>query len=300
MKIKKTILIMGLAAILSSCGNTNQNNNEEPIEQNNKVQVVLLLGQSNMEGHTYSQYLVKTMGEEKAKEYATGYSKTKICYRNSINFNDSNGQFVDVKLGQGTNTERFGPEIGIAETLNDVEFNDQVMLVKFAQGATSLYNHWMSKSSGRNGMLYDALLEYFSFCMENLENEGYYPELKAICWMQGEDDSSSNEYSRYEKLEENFIKDLREDLAYYASPNGIHFIDAGISDCTAWTHYQEINDAKFQNSLKNEQNHYFSTIENKLKYNLEPVGAPDIYHYDSSSMIKLGNLFGEKLLEILE
>ena len=45
---------------------------------------------------------------------------------------------------------------------------------------------------------------------------------------------------------------------------------------------------------------YFSTIENGLKYNLEPVGAPDIYHYDSDSMIKLGNLFGERLLTILK
>ena len=46
--------------------------------------------------------------ETKAKEYATGYNDIQIAYRCSINFNDSNGQFVDVKLGQGTNNERFG------------------------------------------------------------------------------------------------------------------------------------------------------------------------------------------------
>ena len=297
--MKKRILsLMILSSLLISCNET-----KEPIidtEQDNKVQVVLMLGQSNMEGHTHSQYLIKTKGETKAKEYAIGFSDIQIAYRCSINFNDSNGEFVDVKLGQGTNIERFGPEIGIAETLHGNKFDGKVMLVKFAQGATSLYNQWMSPSSGRSGQLYSAMLEYFSMCMDNLENLGYYPELKAICWMQGEDDSSSSEYYKYETLEENFINDLRNDLAYYSSSEGIYFIDAGISDCSAWTHHQEVNQAKLNNSNKSDLNIYFSTIENGLKYNLEPVGAPDIYHYDSDSMIKLGNLFGERLLTILK
>ncbi|MCI7632978.1 MAG: hypothetical protein MSS80_02925, partial [Mollicutes bacterium] len=110
--MKKRILsLMILSGLLISC-----NESKEDIidtEQDNKVQVVLMLGQSNMEGHTHSQYLIKTKGETKAKEYATGYNDIQIAYRCSINFNDSNGQFVDVKLGQGTNNERFGPEIGI-------------------------------------------------------------------------------------------------------------------------------------------------------------------------------------------
>lgn len=296
---KKIFAFMILPSLLMSCGSANSNgSNDDP--QDNKVQVVLMLGQSNMEGHTHSQYLLNTKGEDKFKEYGKGYEDIKISYRCSINFNDSNGQFVDVKLGQGTNIERFGPEIGIAETLHGKDFENKVMLVKFAQGATSLYNHWMSPTSGRSGQLYTSCLEYFTMCMENLESQGYYPEIKAICWMQGEDDSSSSEYHKYETLEENFINDLRQDLAYYSTSEGIFFIDAGISDCVAWTHHIEVNKAKLNNSKKSDLNMYFSTIENGLKYNLEPVGSPDIYHYDSDSMIKLGNLFGEMLLTILK
>lgn len=298
--MKKIFLIyMMLPVFLTGCANKENNSNEDPV-QDNKVQVVVMMGQSNMEGHTYSQYLIKTKGEEKAKEYATGYSNIKISYRCSMTFNDSNYEFVDVKLGQGTNTERFGPEIGIAETLTNYNFENNVVLIKFAQGATSLYNQWLSPSSGRSGSLYEAGIEYINTCMEKLEDQGYYPEIKAICWMQGEDDSSSNEYYRYETLEENFINDLRNNLSYYSSSKGIYFIDAGISDCPAWTHHEEVNAAKVKNSEKSELNLYFSTIENGLQYNKEPVGAPDIYHYDSDSMIKLGNLFGEKLLTILE
>ena len=46
----------------------------------NMAQVILMFGQSNMEGHTYSQYLLNTMGEEKAKEYVNGYEDVLISY----------------------------------------------------------------------------------------------------------------------------------------------------------------------------------------------------------------------------
>ena len=74
--MKKRILsLMILSSLLMSCNET-----KEPIinsEQDNKVQVVLMLGQSNMEGHTHSQYLIKTKGETKAKEYIS--IRCKVC-----------------------------------------------------------------------------------------------------------------------------------------------------------------------------------------------------------------------------
>ena len=39
------------------------------------------------------------------------------------------------------------------------------------------------------------------------------------------------------------------------------------------------------------------TVAEVLKYNAEPAGAPDIYHYGSSSEIKLGHLLAEVLLK---
>jgi hypothetical protein len=73
---------------------------EEPQKvYSNEVQVILLLGQSNAEGHTHSQYLTKTVGEEKAQLYADGFEEVQISYANTISQNTSNGQFVPVKLG---------------------------------------------------------------------------------------------------------------------------------------------------------------------------------------------------------
>ena len=76
------------------------------------------------------------------------------------------------------------------------------------------------------------------------------------------------------------------------------FIDAGISDSYLWSKYIEINNQKLDFS-KNENNVYIDTIQEKLTYNLEPIESPDIAHYDSMSMIKLGQLYGKEILKIL-
>lgn len=300
MKKLKTFVFLSL--LLTGCKNSLPSSSEKDSiateeKISNKVQVVLMYGQSNMEGHTHKEYLVSTMGKEKTKEYIDGYEDVKISYACTITQNTSNKEFVPVKLGQGYMTDRFGPEIGMAEYFHNQNLETPVYLIKFAQGATSLYNSWRSPTSGMTGSLYRFAMDYTIEQLQKLESMDLYPEVKAICWMQGEDDSSSNFYQNYYNYETALIEDMREELNYYASPDGIGFVDAGISDCSAWTHHVEINDAKKQ-LAEDDQNHiYFGTIDEKLEYNKEPMGNPDIYHYDSSSMIKLGKVFAEKVAE---
>lgn len=291
--MKKIVLVLSL--FLVGCNSTSIDNTT--FIPSNKVQVVLMYGQSNMEGHTYKQYLINTMGEEKTLKYKNGFDDVKISYACTISNNTSNKEFVPVQLGQGYNQDRFGPEVGMAEIFSNYNLQDKVYLIKFAQGATSLYNSWRSPSSKMTGSLYRFAIDYTLEQLAKLENMGYYPEVKAICWMQGEDDSSSNYYGDYYQYEKAFISDLRASLNYYSSPKGIGFIDAGISDCPAWTHFLDINNAKMKLADEDNLNVYFSTIDEELKYNGEPAGSPDIYHYDSSSMIKLGNIFAQKIVE---
>ncbi len=304
MKIKK-LVPLAIALALVGCGTNSNNNNDDQNGDDpmitDKIQVVIMLGQSNMEGHSYVSYLSKSCGVEKAKEYANGYNDVKISYWCS-GTNNSNKKFVDVKTGQGNTIERFGPEVGFAEYVheNKDSLTSPVYIIKYAQGATSIFNQWQPPSTGREGPLFGGAIQYITECLTNLENEGYYPEIKGICWMQGEDDSNNSEYLKYGEYQEALINDLREELLYYSSPNGIAFIDAGISDSTAWLHYKSINEQKEAISKKNDLNKYFSTIENDLKYNYEPEGVPDIYHFDSASMIKLGNLFAQNIFEFLE
>lgn len=265
-------------------------------EDDNVAQVVVLLGQSNMEGHTNMQYLQKTV-PDKAVMYSEGFQDVKIAFHNSGDYT-SGTKFVDVKLGLGVSTHQFGPEVGIAETMHNAK-KKNVFLVKYAIGATSLSGHWISPScrAGGGGPLYKAAVKYVLECMDALEDMGYYPEIKAICWMQGEDDSNGSQYNSYYTYTTNFVKDLREDLKLYMDLGGIGFVDAAIAAIDVWQQHDIINNAKKQNAEEDELSEFIDTNAAGLHTNYEPVGAVDIYHYDSDSMIKLGQLFGNVLIE---
>lgn len=308
MKAKRTVKFMAAlmifaaaAGLLCACngdggGAAPETPANEP-EYSNEVQVVVLLGQSNAEGHTWSQYLPRTVGTDKAAEYAGGYDDVYISYACTVAENTSNGQFVPVKLGQGHSVDQFGPEIGIAEKLSALDLSKRVYIIKYAYGGTSLTTNWRSPSSKNTGALYTNAVDYVLDQCAKLEDMDLYPEIKAICWMQGEDDSSGLNYNSYEELERNFIADLRKDLAYYKPADAeIGFIDAGISDCVAWTHHDVINAAKAALASEDADHVYIDTIAEGLRYDGEPAGAPDIYHFDSSSMVRLGHLFAEELI----
>lgn len=266
-------------------------------EYSNEVQVVVLIGQSNAEGASHCSYLNKTVGEEKAAEYALGYNKVQISYVCTISANTSEGNFVDVKLGQGYSTTQFGPEVGMAEKISELDPTKKVYIVKYVYGGTTLATQWRSPSSKNTGNLYTGAVNFVLEQCQKLEGMDLYPVIKAICWMQGESDASGQSYNAYEQLESNLVADLRQDFAYYKPADSeIGFVDAGISDCVAWTNYQVINSAKQKLASQDEFHVYLDTIAANLRYNGEPAGAPDIYHYDSSSMIKLGHMFGEALL----
>ncbi len=300
----KRILALALALMVPVlCGcqpavDVTTTTQEPPKEYSNEVQVVVLLGQSNAEGASYHQYLNKTVGEEKAREYAAGYENVQINFINTVDANTSKGEFVPVKLGQGFQPDRFGPEVGMAEMISEIDPRKQVYIIKYTYGGTTLHNEWRSPSSKNTGRLYTAAVEFILQQCQALEAMDLYPIIKAVCWMQGESDAESVGYADYETLEGNFVKDLRNDLAYYKPADAqIGFVDAGISQCVAWTNYQKVNLDKQKLAEADEYHDYIDTIGAGLKFNAEPVGAPDIYHYDSKSMIQLGQLFARVLLE---
>ncbi len=301
-RIISTLILVAMLLCFVGCGSvddTSASTTQEPTKvYSNEVQVIVLLGQSNAEGASYHQYLSKTVGEEKAQEYTQGYDNVQINFINTINANTSNGEFVPVKLGQGYQTDRFGPEVGMAEMISEIDPLQPVYIIKYTYGGTTLQNNWRPPSSKNTGALYTAAVEFVLQQCQALEAMDLYPVIKAICWMQGESDASGNSFGTYQQLEENFVKDLRKDLAYYKPVDAeIGFVDAGISECVAWTHYQEVNAAKQALAAADEYHDYIDTIGAGLKFNAEPAGTPDIYHYDSKSMVELGYLFAQVLLE---
>lgn len=300
---KILILLILFVNIVMLCGCENENHYSEPEDNKiiiNEANVVILIGQSNAEGHTHNSMLMQTNPDLFNKYFDANSSKTKIIHKCVVlepnNINESKS-FESVKLGMGYSFERFGPEIGMTEVFDSQEFERETFIIKYTQGGSILQTQWVSPSSNsQTGVLYSGMIEYVLECLSLLEEQGYFPYIKAVCWMQGESDGGY--YSaQYEKNELNLISDIRNDLGYYLEEgdNKIKFISAGISQY--WTNYQIINNAKKYNAnLDSQNNYYIDTVALNLSYDKEPINNVDIYHYDSLAMIELGKAFAEAIL----
>lgn len=309
------ICLIGAQLCMCACNTTPESSNdttnppdetEDNIVAEQKIaRVVVMFGQSNMEGCSYKRLLLdKGVSKTKYEEYLAGYSNVKISYVVPWNpAQSSRNSFIPTALGMGGQDDRFGPEVGIAEYLTDKGYQS-VFLVKYSFGGTSLHNNWRSPSSGgATGALYTGAVEYVLNAMKVLENMDYYPVIDAICWMQGESDADGTLKDdtipkSYFDLQKNFMADLRDAFAYYGNVNGIGFVDAGISACPYWKYRDIVNGAKYTISQLDDLNSYFAT--DKLEYKSEPSYGADDAHYDCLSEIELGHLFGQHLTKYLD
>lgn len=306
-RITYLLIILFLVFLVGGCSKNNNDigktesnvGNPTTPENVNEVSVIILFGQSNAEGHTHSSMLQLT-NTTLYNKYVSGNSKTKMIYHCDFGNNKSE-VFKPVSLGMGFNSGRFGPEIGMTEVFDNTELKRDVYIIKYTVGGTNLYSQWRSPSSGSAGQLYDKMIMFIYEAMGLLENEGLIPYVKAVCFMQGEADSTNQTFTdAYQEYEDNLINDLNTDLSVYieGANEVIKFIDAGISNCETWKRYEAINDAKMQNASKDEMNRaYIDTIGEGLSFRQEPFNGPDFFHYDSLSMIKLGELFAQEILD---
>ena len=262
------------------------------------VDVVIISGQSNGVGCTYSNELPNSMGIEKYDEYVNGYSDIKIAYNNwtktfpDLNFELQNAPmkkgFVDVKLGQGNGSHSFGPEIGIAEVTHE-KYANKLFLIKFACGGSNLKDDWLKRKSP----MYPKLIDYVKKQMEYLKENGYNPTIKAFCWMQGEGDSYPGYHDVYYDNLKTFVGNVRTDLKELSGNKDMAFIDAGINDKGRWEYWEDVNNAKIKFASESENNIYIDTIAAGMHTDKEPTSQVDIDHYDSDSQILLGHLFAE-------
>lgn len=316
MNIKKIFVPLFLI-ISSSCGNivsTSINNTSNSIDNFNNiitaevneddVNVIIFGGQSNMEGNSFLENLYQNCSQSDTLLYKNGFTNTKIGYGNDI---VTRNNFSSVKEGQGQTNLKFGPELGFAKYFYENFPNQKTYIIKYAVSATTIYEHWTSPTSVKEeirptiGFCYNGFVNYVNKMLNLLKVDGMNPIVRAICWMQGESDSSATAFSYYENLENNLINDFQREFDSYSSDIGIRFIDAGISNSSCWTFYKEINNAKRKNQEKDPDiRFYIDTIAENLEFDKEPsIKNVDIYHYDSLSMIKLGVLFAKKYSEIM-
>ena len=263
-----------------------------------KAKVIIFIGQSNATGCSLNSYLEKNLGTEAYKKYEQGFSNIRINFCLDDQKYTSNGEFVTTDLTCAAGG-CFGPEVGIAETLAEAYPEETIFILKYTMSGYSLHHHWLSE--GKRGSIYEAFMIFAKQYMDTLLAHNYDAKIGAICWMQGESDTTYYKASKYYNNQKAFVEYLREDFATYAEDGGIYFIDAGISNSPyCEPAYKEINEAKEQFGKDSDMNIYFPTISEGLTIHLEPEGDPDWGHYDSLSELKLGKLFGKHIIESYE
>lgn len=267
-----------------------------PQGEGQRVKVILLLGQSNASGSSIVSYLEKNSSPEDFARYSAGYPSVLINYCIDDHNACSEGEYRKVDLTCGAANGFFGPEVGMADALSAAYPNETVLILKYTMSGYSLHYHWLS--AGQRGSIYHAFLPFVTENMAHLAALGYDARIGAICWMQGESDTTEFKADRYFENQKAFVSYLREDLASYAEDGGIYFIDAGISNgpyCEPG--YPTVNAAKQQFATLSPLNLYFSTIDAGLTTTCEPEGDPDWGHYDALCELQLGRLFAGYVIE---
>ena len=261
--------------------------------------VILLGGQSNASGCSLDEYLARNVSPEKYAEYQNGYDNVYINYLAGANMSQ---EFVKCATLQGELAGAFGPELGLAEKLNELYPGRTFFIIKCAWGGTNLFSQWLSPSSaGKTGTLYKQFVTFVETSVRYLVSKNYAVEIAGMCWMQGESDSFSVEASTgYGEHLDNLISDVRRKFACCAAEDGIAFVDAYIAaNPMFWVYYEAVNQGKREVAALSPLNVLVDTIAAELSCSQEPEGNPDIPHYDSMSQIKLGHLFAEHLAPFL-
>lgn len=275
-------------------------NDTLPDGEGKEATVILLGGQSNASGCSLDSYLAKNVSAEKYAEYQNGYENVYINYLSGAN--RSNG-FVKCATLQGELEGGFGPELGLAEKLNELYPGKTFFIIKCAWGGTNLFEQWLSPSSdGKTGELYRQFVAYTQTSIDYLISKNYDVKIEGMCWMQGESDTFSVDISNdYAENLSNFIGDVRRKFSKYASDDGIAFVDAYIAENPDyWVYYHNVNNCKREVAELSDMNVVVDTVAAGLTCEHEPAEQPDLAHYDSLSEIKLGHLFAESIAKFLD
>ena len=116
-----------------------------------RADIIVLAGQSNAVGYSKVNCLPKHFSAERIQKWRDGYENVKINYFS--HYKRSNG-FVPTTLGcTMLEDETLGPEVGMAEALDEKYPGREFFIVKFAFGGMNLDHDFLSPSGEENGRL---------------------------------------------------------------------------------------------------------------------------------------------------
>lgn len=237
------------------------------------VQVYLLGGQSNMDGHGYTTGLPPSLqtAQDDVLIYWSGRPQWSGLYPSSY-------------ATQYYGTEHFGPEVTFGRTMADKLPNERIVLIKHAVGGTDLavcWNPGAYTDDPNMGTCYSDWRATVQDALAALE-EPY--EIAGMIWMQGESDAYNAEWAAvYEENLRHLIERVREDVSTDDMPFAM-----GIIDCPTCPYRDTVRYA--QSAIANESTLIHAVETEDLPQNLDNI------HFDASGMRTLGERLAIVLL----
>lgn len=257
-----------------------------------KSHVIILTGQSNASGQSYTKFVKDSDIPKDAIEKAEKGFDNVLIKGDPDNRNEIT-KFVPVTFGQGGGTDRFGPEVGLAYALSEKYPDETFYILKYSWSGAGLTKHFQDTNAE-----WKYMSSQIKSALKKMEKDGMDPEVFAVLWMQGETDSwYALDTLTYADKQEDFINRVKKLIDGYEAPNGFSFLDAAISNSGCWTYNNLINTQKQICDARNPNWYYVDTLAEDLNCLKE---NNDIAHYDSYDQFRLGEMFGETIIKVIE
>jgi len=194
------IVVSMVAAMVWGCAATDrQTPIGESLSSAPPIEVLLLGGQSNMDGSGDARDLPPTL--QKPLE-------------DILFFHTRSSSLSRLQPGTGSG---FGPEITFGHAIANALPDGQFALIKHAEGGTDLENQW----DPSRGSSYATFRKVVEKGLDALAQAGYSVEIVGMLWTQGERDARMGFAPNYEANLTEFIADIRSrygpDLPFYTS-----------------------------------------------------------------------------------
>lgn len=178
----------------------------------------------------------------------------------------------------------FGPEVGLARTMVGLR-RSRIAIVKVAFSGTGLHRDWSPRDDGPSGACYRSLVGESRKAIKKLQLMGFQPTLRAIAWIQGENDCTVKDADKYQARMTEFIADLRSDLD---APD--LFVLMGFNgrfDAPGYPSVRTVIAAQKDIARKLTRCVYVET---------DGATLMNKYHFDAAGNVEVGNRFGLALI----
>lgn len=271
------------------------------ISAQNKVNIVLLAGQSNMAGAgNYDELSPKIKKQIQAAS-------------NTVRLSFNGEEAKPLSYYDNTPTEkynfknRFGPELLLGVTLAEKYPDQEFLLVKKSMGGTALYGAWspywtLQKSEAvekgekkQQLKLYSAHIQDIKQNISLLKKEGKAYKILGLCWMQGENDAAKEISARSYKVN---LKELHYAYKRDLSLENLPFVIGQINSTYGrFKQGPEMVRQAMADFCKENNNAVLLKTTTNRKWKDYPKHTDNV-HYNTEGQKRLGIAFAKKIIKL--